>query len=98
MEGPDMAAPAPLPPVGLTPLTPHIVITTPAAGTTFNGGSNPDTIQVQGTAFLTCDDPGGDCDPGRISGVTVQLGDSAAQPATFTPDPIPALGTVQSGS
>jgi hypothetical protein len=93
-----MTAPAPRPPVGLTPLTPHIVITTPAAGTTFNGGSNPDTIQVQGTVLLTCDDPGGDCDVGRISGVTVKLGDSAARPATFTPDPTPAPGTEQSGS
>jgi hypothetical protein len=77
--------PKPPPPV-LTPLTPHIVITAPAAGTTFNGGTNPDTIPVQGTVFLTCDDLGGDCDDaGRISGVTVKLGSSDAKPATFKP-------------
>lgn len=89
--------PKPPPPV-LTPLTPHISITGPAAGDTFKGGTNPDTIPVQGTVFLTCDDPGGDCDVGRISGVSVKLGDSDAAPATLKLDPTPAQGTEQSGS
>jgi hypothetical protein len=53
-------------------------------------------IPVQGTVFLTCDDPGGDCDVGRISGVTVKLGDSDATPATLKLDPTPAQGTEQS--
>src|ERR1700737_4666711 len=91
----DMAKP---PPPVLTPLTPHIVITAPAAGATFKGGTNPDTIPVQGTVFLTCDDPGGDCDVGRISGVTVKLGDADVTPATLKLDPTPAQGTEQSGS
>ncbi len=93
-----MAEPVAPPPVRLTPLTPHIVINAPAAGTTFNGGPSPDTIPVQGTVFLTCDDPGGDCDVGRISGVTVKLGNSDVKPATLKLDPTPAQGTAQSGS
>ncbi len=53
---------------------------------------------MHGTVFLTCDDPGGDCDLGRISGVTVKLGGTAAQRATLALDPTPAPGTEQSGS
>lgn len=86
------------PPDGLTPLTPNIVITSPAAGTVFTGGSNPDTITVTGTVFLTCEDPGGQCDIGKISRVDVQFGDAAQQQASLTLDSSPAPGTEQSGS
>ena len=82
----------------ITPLTPHIFLTNPAAGASFKGGSQPDTITVSGTVFLTCDDPGGECGFGRISGVTVKIGSAAAKPAFFKPDQNPAPGTVQSGS
>lgn len=90
--------PKPPPPDGPTPLTPHVVITSPSDGTFFNGGSNPDTIVVTGTVFLTCDDPGGSCAPGNISQVTVQLGGSTPLQATLNLDSIPAGGTEESGS
>ena len=90
--------PKPPPPDGPTPLTPHVVITSPSDGTPFNGGSHPDTIVVTGTVFLTCDDPGGDCAAGNISRVTVQLGGSTPQQATLNLDSIPAGGTEESGS
>ena len=90
--------PKPPPGDGATPLTPNLLITSPSVGTTFNGGSHPDTIVVSGTAFLTCDDPGGQCDVGDIYRVVVQLGDSTPQQATLNLDAVPAQGTEQSGS
>ena len=83
---------------GFTPLTPHLLITSPSAGTRFNGGSHPETIVVTGTVFLTCDDPGGDCGAGNIYRVVVQLGGSTPQQATLNLDTVPAPGTEQSGS
>src|SRR5437660_2331866 len=90
--------PKPPPGDGATPLTPHLLTTRPDAGTTFNGGSRPDMIVVTGTTFLTCDDPGGQCDVGDIYRITVQLGDSTPQQATLNLDAVPAQGTEQSGS
>jgi hypothetical protein len=88
----------PPPPGEPTPLTPHLLITSPSVGTRFNGGLLPETIVVTGTVYLTCDDPGGDCAVGSIYRVTVQLGDSAPQQATLNLDGIPAPGTEESGS
>jgi hypothetical protein len=86
------------PPPRLTPLTPNIVIASPSAGSTYRGGSQPDTITVTGSAFLLCRDPGGECAPGNIDRVDVQFGDSAPQQATLQLDATPAPGTEQSGS
>jgi hypothetical protein len=86
------------PPPGNGPIKPsmptlHISFASPTTGAIFIGGSQPDAIAVNGNAFLTCDDPGGDCLPGRVQSVLVQIGDARPQRATLTLSPTGDAGS-----